>query len=223
MTESNAASVISSTVQLTLSDVVSPATFQAQSGTAGSYGTFAIDASGAWTYAASSAHNEFAGGQTYTDSFGVLSADGTSTSVSITITGTNDAAVLSSDARHLTETNAASDITNTSQLTITDVDIPASFQAQSGTAGSYGSLPDALPISWTYAASSAHNEFAGGQTYTDSFGVLSADGTSTSVSITITGTNDAAVLSSDARHLTETNAASDISSTGQLKIGRAHV
>ena len=49
----------------------------AQAGTAGSYGTFAIDAAGAWTYTASSAHNEFVAGTTYTDTFTVASADGT--------------------------------------------------------------------------------------------------------------------------------------------------
>ena len=49
----------------------------AQAATVGSYGTFAIDAAGAWTYTASSAHNEFAAGTTYTDTFTVASADGT--------------------------------------------------------------------------------------------------------------------------------------------------
>ena len=65
----------------------------AQAGTVGSYGTFAIDAAGAWTYTASSAHNEFVAGTTYTDTFSVASADGTLTSVTVNILGTNDAAV----------------------------------------------------------------------------------------------------------------------------------
>ena len=56
----------------------------AQAGTAGTYGTFAIDAAGAWTYTASSAHNEFVAGTTYTDTFTVASADGTLTSVTST-------------------------------------------------------------------------------------------------------------------------------------------
>ena len=66
----------------------------AQTGTAGTYGTFAIDAAGAWTYTASTAHNEFVAGTTYTDTFTVTSADGTPTTVTINILGTNDAAVL---------------------------------------------------------------------------------------------------------------------------------
>src|SRR5438445_2985436 len=86
---------ISTAGTLTISDVDSPATFVAQAATAGTYGTFAIDSAGAWTYTASSAHNEFAAGSTYSDTFAVESADGTLTSVTIHIAGTNDAAVLS--------------------------------------------------------------------------------------------------------------------------------
>ena len=92
LTETNAAADISTSGTLTISDVDSPATFVAQAGTAGSYGTFAIDTAGAWTYTASSAHNEFVAGTTYTDTFSVASADGTPTSVTINILGTNDAA-----------------------------------------------------------------------------------------------------------------------------------
>ena len=54
---------------------------------------FSINTAGAWTYAASSAHNEFAAGTTYTDTFSVSSADGTTTSVIISILGTNDAPI----------------------------------------------------------------------------------------------------------------------------------
>src|SRR5205823_5457116 len=178
---------------LTISDVDSPATFVAQAATVGSYGTFAIDAAGAWSYTASSAHNEFVAGTTYTDTFSVASADGTLTSVTIHILGTNDAAVLSADTRNLTESHAAPDISTSGTLTISDVDSPATFVAQAATVGSSGTyalaLHDALPIS----ASSAHNEFVAGTTYTDTFSVASADGTLTSVTIHILGTNDAAV------------------------------
>ena len=60
------------------------------------YGTFTIDADGAWSYTANSAHDEFVAGTTYTDTFSVAAADGTPTSVTVNILGTNDAAVLSS-------------------------------------------------------------------------------------------------------------------------------
>ena len=217
LTETNAAADISSSGTLTITDPDSPATFVAQAGTAGSYGTFAIDSAGAWTYTASSAHNEFAAGSTYTDTFPV-SADGTPTSVTINILGTNDAAVLSPDVRNLTETNAAADISDSGTLTISDVDSPATFVAQAGTAGSYGTFAITSAGAWTYTASSAHDEFVAGTTYTDTFQVASADGTPTSVTINILGTNDAAVLSADVRNLTETNAAADISNSGTLTI-----
>src|SRR5205823_10184327 len=168
---------------LTISDVDSPATFVAQAATVGSYGTSALDTAGAWSYTASSAHNEFVAGTTYTDTFSVASADGTLTSVTIHILGTNDAAVLSADTRKLTETNAAADISTSGTLTISDVDSAQTFQAQNNVAGSYGHFSIGTDGAWTYTADSAHNEFVDGQVYTDTFQVLSADGTATSVTI----------------------------------------
>ena len=52
LTEGNTAADISTGGTLTISDVDSPVTFVAQAGTVGSYGTFAINAAGAWTYTA---------------------------------------------------------------------------------------------------------------------------------------------------------------------------
>ncbi|UVM02826.1 beta strand repeat-containing protein [Pseudomonas laurylsulfatiphila] len=182
---------------LTISDIDSPESFQAQSNTAGSYGQFSIGTGGAWTYVANSAHNEFAAGTTYTDTFAVSSADGTLTSVTVHILGTNDAAVLSADIAHLTETNAAVDISTTGTLTISDVDSAATFVAQTNTAGSYGQFSIGTGGAWTYVASSAHNEFAAGTTYTDTFAVSSADGTLTSVAVNILGSNDSPTITSN--------------------------
>ncbi|OBQ78749.1 hypothetical protein A9K71_29645 [Mesorhizobium sp. WSM3873] len=190
LTETDAAADISSSGQLTISDVDSPATFVAQAGTVGTYGTFAIDAAGAWTYTASSAHNEFAAGTTYTDTFDVVSADGTHTSVTINIDGTNDAAVLSAASVNLTEGNTAADISTSGTLTISDVDSPATFVAQAATVGSFGTFAINAAGAWTYTASSAHDEFVAGQHYTENFDVVSADGTHTSVAIDILGTAD---------------------------------
>ena len=171
LTETNAAADISSSGTLTISDVDSPTTFVAQAGTVGLYGTFAINTAGAWTYTASSAHDEFAAGTTYTDTFPVAGSDGTLTSVTINIAGSNDAATLSADVRDLTEANTAAAISSSGTLTITDPDNAASFVAQAGTAGLYGTFAIDTAGAWTYAASSAHNEFAAGTTYTDTFSV----------------------------------------------------
>ncbi|QHF27626.1 VCBS domain-containing protein [Pseudomonas sp. R32] len=199
---------------LTISDVDSAATFVAQTNTAGSYGQFSIGTNGAWSYVADSAHNEFVAGTTYTDTFAVLSADGTATAVTVTITGSNDAAVLSSASVTLTETDAP--LTTNGTLTISDVDSAATFVAQTNTAGSYGQFSIGTDGAWSYVADSAHNEFIAGTTYTDTFAVLSADGTATAVTVTITGSNDAAVLSADIANLTETDA--PLTTAGTLSI-----
>jgi len=90
LVEGDTAAAISTSGKLFVTDVDSPATFVAQAATVGHYGTFAIDAAGDWTYAASSAHDEFEAGTTYTDTFAVASADGTPSSVTINILGTPD-------------------------------------------------------------------------------------------------------------------------------------
>ena len=105
--------------------------------------------------------------------------------MTVNILGTNDAAVLSSATVGLSETNAV--LTTGGTLTISDVDSPASFVAQAGTVGSYGTFTiDAAGV-WTYTASSAHDAFVGGTTYSDTFQVASADGTMTSVTVNIAG------------------------------------
>ena len=118
LTETNAPADISTSGTLTISDVDSAATFVAQTNTAGNYGTFSIDAAGAWSYAASSAHDEFVAGTTYTDTFNVASADGTATSVTINILGSNDAPVITTEATQ----SVAENTTLVAALTSTDAD-----------------------------------------------------------------------------------------------------
>ncbi|UUZ49638.1 VCBS domain-containing protein [Massilia sp. B-10] len=92
---------------------------------AGTYGSVAIDANGAWNYTASSAHPEFVGGTNYSDVFTVTSADGTTSTITVNILGTNDAAVISTATANLTETDAV--LTTSGNLTITDADSAATF------------------------------------------------------------------------------------------------
>src|SRR6185295_14591004 len=105
------------------------------------------------------------------------------TAVDIDILGTNDAALLSSDTRNLTETDDAADISTSGTLTIADVDSAATFVAQPATAGTYGTFAIGTDGAWTYTASSAHDTFVAGQHYTEHFVVASADGTLTAVDI----------------------------------------
>src|SRR6185295_3282792 len=115
--------------------------------------------------------------QDYTDSITVKTADGTSQVITVTMHGSNDAAVITgSSAAALTESNAAQ--STGGDLKASDVDSAATFVAQSGVDGSNGygkfSIDDAGH--WTYAMNDAHDEFVGGQDYTDSITVKTADG-----------------------------------------------
>ncbi|MDG4879690.1 VCBS domain-containing protein, partial [Mesorhizobium sp. WSM4935] len=179
LTETDAAQ--STGGKLDATDVDSPADFVTQTDAAGSngYGKFSIAADGTWTYTMNSAHNEFVGGQDYTDSITVTTADGTSKVLTVTMHGTNDAAVITgSSTAELTETDAAQ--STGGKLDATDVDSPADFVTQTDAAGSngYGKFSIAADGTWTYTMNGAHNEFVGGQDYTDSITVATADGTS---------------------------------------------
>jgi VCBS repeat-containing protein len=192
VTEADTAAAISTSGTLTISDVDSSATFIAQNNTKGNFGKFSITSAGVWTYTADSAHDEFAAGKTYTDSFTVKAADGTAKVVSVNILGTNDAAVIGgATAVTITEANIA--LQTSGQLTISDVDSAASFIAQTNVAGNngYGKFTLSSSGVWTYLMDNAHDEFAVGKVYTDSFTATSADGTSKVVTVSINGSEDA--------------------------------
>ena len=127
------------------------------------------------------------------ETFTVATIDGTTQVVTVSITGVNDAAVLGSATVTLTETNVV--LSTGGTLTISDIDSPATFVPQLATVGTYGTFTINAAGAWTYTASSAHNEFVAGTTYAETFNVASADGTPSSVTVSILGTNDAPVAS----------------------------
>ncbi|TPK30824.1 adhesin, partial [Mesorhizobium sp. B2-5-4] len=169
-------------------------------GLVGAHGTLTLNSDGSYTYvvnendATVQALNT--GGST-TDTFNYTVSDGSLTDtavLTVTINGANDAAALSSASVNRTEGNTTAAISTSGSLTISDVDSPATFVAQGGTAGAYGTFAINAAGAWTYAASSAHDEFVAGQHYDEDFDVVSADGTHTSVHLDILGTNDAPAL-----------------------------
>ena len=195
------------TGDLNASDVDSAETFQAQTDAPGTYGSFSVDADGQWTYVL---NNELAAtqglvaGQVETETFTVLTADGTSQVVTITITGSNDAAVITGDtAGSVTEEpigEGGGSGTATGDLNASDVDSAETFQAQTDAPGTYGSFSVDADGQWTYVLNNelaATQGLVAGQVETETFTVLTADGTSQVVTITITGSNDAAVITGD--------------------------
>src|SRR3546814_18281480 len=115
---------------------------------------FRIDTAGTWTYVANSANDSLNTGDTVSDSFTVTSADGTTTTVKINITGSNDAAVLSSATENLTETDSA--LSTSGTLSIRDVDSAQTFVAQSNVAGTYGVFSIENARAWADFANNAN-------------------------------------------------------------------
>ncbi|WP_037431729.1 VCBS domain-containing protein, partial [Shewanella sp. POL2] len=171
--------------------------FTAQTNVAGSYGTFSLDADGQWRYSADnsqSAIQQLKTGETLTDSFTVTSADGTNHAVTVTLTGSNDAPVLTAQSQSVSEDGAKL----TGQMVVTDVDTgdTLSFSLANGvdgftlnTDGSYSFDP----------ASAAYQHLAQGQTETLTIPITVTDSTgatsTANLTITLTGTNDGATIS----------------------------
>ncbi|WP_218642504.1 VCBS domain-containing protein, partial [Vibrio ostreicida] len=190
---------------LTATDVDNPDNqFNANTLT-GEYGTFAIDANGAWTFTANSAFNELNVGDHVNETFNVSSVDGTLSTVTVTIQGTNDAASVSSASVTLTESDAA--LSTGGTLTATDVDNPDNQFNANTHIGEYGTFAIDANGVWTFTANSAFDELNVGDQVQETFAVTSIDGTASSVTVTIQGTNDAASVSSASVTLTESDAA----------------
>ena len=205
---------LKSSGKLSIRDKDSPETFVEQRNIKGKSGTFDIDSAGSWSYNANSAFDEMNVGQSVVDSFEVSSSDGTKTTIKVTINGTNDPAVMSAVDLSLQESNVA--LRPKGQLTIQDVDSPATFVAQENIGGKNGTFNISSSGQWTYTANDAFDELNIDQKLSDSFKVSSADGTITTVKITINGTNDPAILSSGQAELTETNEV--LKAAGKLSI-----
>ena len=149
-----------------------------------------------------------------TDPFTITVSDGTlsaSQTFTITINGTNDAAIISGTVAGLVieaggVANAVLDTpTVTGTLTDTDVDnTPNTFTAVSSptaSAGGYGTFTMTKAGAWTYTLNEANSVVQAlnvGDTLTDTFTVTTVDGTPKVVTVTIHGANDAAIISGTA-------------------------
>ena len=174
--------------------------FTEQTDVDGTYGTFTLEADGGWSYELDNADtdtNALGAGETGTETFNVATADGTSASVVITVTGANDAATIGGQTTGAVTEDAAT-TTATGALTVADPDAgEATFKEQSNVEGTYGAFTLGADGSWTYTLNNADtdtNALGAGVTGTETFIVATADGTSASVVITVTGANDAAAI-----------------------------
>ncbi|OGS97667.1 MAG: hypothetical protein A3H31_12140 [Gallionellales bacterium RIFCSPLOWO2_02_FULL_57_47] len=176
----------------------------------GNYGQLTLNADGSYSYTldnASLAVQSLAAGQVVTETFAYQATDGmvaTSSMLTVTITGTNDAPVTSIDVAAVQEDlNIAatgnvlandSDIDQGTVLTVADAGIRA---------GNCGQLTLNADGSYSYAldnASLAVQSLAAGQVVTETFNYQATDGliaTPSTLTVTLTGTNDAPVTTVD--------------------------
>ncbi|PKQ80869.1 hypothetical protein AOX56_11610 [Aeromonas sobria] len=199
------------TGQLTITDMDDgEAYFVAQSGVVGTYGSFTMNEQGQWRYQLDNRKPDVQSlktGDQVTDSFTVTSADGTTQQVTVTVTGKDDGAVIAgTDTGSVTEDQTTT-LNTSGQLTITDPDAGQDhFIAQTSAAGNYGHFSLSEDGQWSYSADSSQaaiQQLKAGASLTDSFTVTSADGTAHTVTVTLTGSNDAPVLQAKSQSVTE--------------------
>lgn len=179
--------------------------FQPASGAA-MYGSYSISSTGVWTYNLDNDHGDVQAlnvGGTLTDSFTVLAQDGSSQVVTVLINGANDVAQITGTiAGTVVEAGGVGNANgNTPEasgtLVCSDVDNPGgAFQAASGMAA-YGTYAVTAGGVWTYSLNNDHGDVQTlnvGGTLNDTFTVLTQDGTAQVVTVTINGSDDAAVI-----------------------------
>jgi VCBS repeat-containing protein len=185
---------------------------------ANGYGTFEVSASGVWTYTlnnANAAVDALAVGGTLNDFFTVTAIDGTSQLVTVTITGTNDTPVVTAavDSGVVTE-GPLPVMTATGTIDFGDVDLAdAHVTSVTPAAGGYlgtfvadvadDSTGDGSgQVSWVFLATNQlRQSLQAGQQLVQIYTVEIDDGhggtVSQLVTITINGTNNAAVITGD--------------------------
>ncbi|MEZ8995223.1 VCBS domain-containing protein, partial [Vibrio sp. 10N.247.311.46] len=177
----------------------------------GTNGDLTIDANGHWSFTANSAFNQLNVGDKVEETFTVSSIDGTTSTVKVTINGTNDAATVSSTTVAIDETNKA--VTASGTLTSTDVDNPDNTFTPDSISGTNGDLTIDANGHWVFTASSAFNQLNVGDKVEETFTVSSVDGTPSTIKVTINGTNDTATVSSATVAIDETDKAVTTSGT----------
>ncbi len=183
---------------------------------AGQFGQLTLSTDGSYTYAldnSSLAVQSLAQGQVVTETFAYQATDGitsTPSTLTLTITGTNDApvttvdtAAVQEDVTLLTTGNVLANDSDVDQGTVLSVVNAGVF------AGQFGQLTLNADGSYTYVLDNASlgvQSLAQGQVVTETFAYQASDGiaaTPSTLTVTITGTNDAPVVVADAAAVQE--------------------
>lgn len=170
--------------------------FQTQTNAGSIYGYYSIDASGNWTYELDNVRvNNLTAVQSVVDTFLIESLDGSAVrSVTITIFGNNDPAIITGDINATTD----EDNTNTLSGSLSAFDPDqgeSSFTPIPSIVGDFGTFGINSIGSWAYILDNASvQSLPAGQSLYDVFVVRSVDGTEQTVTIQIDGRNDTATI-----------------------------
>ncbi|WP_211186997.1 VCBS domain-containing protein, partial [Achromobacter sp. Bel] len=178
---------------------------------AGTYGTFTVDSSGKWTYTLNNNAANVQGlkeGQQVTDTINVTVDDGhggkATLPVTVTITGTNDAPVITGQTTGTVTEDFT--LTSTGKLTVTDADVGQSgVAAQTNVVGKYGTFSIDANGNWTYTLNNSLavvQNLPAGALLSESFNVVAGDGTTIQpITVSIVGTNDAPVAADNSANV----------------------
>ena len=165
----------------------------------GTHGTLIIDASGNWNYETVNAQasiQRLDAGEGVDDIFTVTTADGTSHSVTVTINGGEDAAVVSGNRNGSVTEDGTLNVNG--QLRIIDpdsADNPVDFPDQVSTQGDNGFGTFQLTAgNWSYTLNNGHasvQSLGSGESLIDTHTFRASDGTTQQVRIVIVGETEA--------------------------------
>ncbi|MCZ4311208.1 VCBS domain-containing protein [Vibrio atlanticus] len=167
------------------------------------FGSFVVNEDGSWTFVANSPFDELADGEQIQDTTTVQTSDGGEQVITVTIIGTDDAAVATDDSGSVTEDIDVDEITNqlvtSGQIVITDVDSDTPTYSADGEFNLVGSTNESqlgvLSIdpdgAWTYVVNNDDVQYLDDDEFvTEVYTVTASDGTTSEVTITINGADD---------------------------------
>ena len=191
--------------------------FTPKAGEAGTYGSLTLNADGSYTYTLNNASPLVQGlgaGETVADTFTYTASDGhggtASNTLTVTISGTNDAPTVAAATASVAEDTQISASGTLPQPQDADIRDTVAFTPLSNAAGTYGTLTLNADGSYAYTlnnASPAVQGLGAGETATDVFTYTVTDGhgatASNTLTVTIHGTNDAPTVVAAVASVTE--------------------
>ena len=224
--EGDIGDVVTATGTLSISDVDaddSPVFADSTSAGDNGFGSFAL-VSGVWTYTLDQTTvQDLDAGDVVNDTVTFTASDGSPQQITVTITGTDDAPVISgSFAGAVDEGDIGDVVTATGTLAISDVDAddsPVFADATSAGDNGFGSFSLVSGV-WTYTLDQTTvQDLDAGDVVNDTVTFTASDGSPQQITVTITGTDDAPVISgSFAGAVDEGDIGDVVTATGTLAI-----